>query len=147
MGPHFLNHLFAPQSIVVIGASETPNTVGTVVFRNLLGDGFKGELYPVNPKHDEVQNKKSFSQIGDISHKVDLAIIATPAHSVPDIIRQCGRCYRNPGAGGVDSDRVCGPGLRRRGHRLSQQTHGPDGSRSNSVKPLVDGAHDGVHIR
>ena len=90
MGPHFLNHLFAPQSIAVIGASERPNTVGTVVFRNLLGDGFKGELYPVNPKHDEVQNKKSFSQIGDISHKVDLAIIATPAHSVPDIIRQCG---------------------------------------------------------
>ena len=90
MGPHYLDHLLTPRSIAVIGASERPDTVGTVVFRNLMEGGFNGELYPINPKHQEVQNKKSFKQIGDISQKIDLVVIATPANTVPDIVRQCG---------------------------------------------------------
>lgn len=90
MGPHYLNHLFSPKSIAVFGASDRSNSVGAIVFRNLLTGGFKGELYPVNMKHQQVQEKKAYQQISDIGQTVDLAVIATPATSVPDIIRQCG---------------------------------------------------------
>lgn len=90
MGPHYLNHLFSPASVAVIGASERETAVGTIVFRNLLQSGFKGECYPVNLKHDEVQKKRVYRQVGDIPGKTDLAVIATPATTVPDIIRQCG---------------------------------------------------------
>ncbi|MFW2374220.1 MAG: GNAT family N-acetyltransferase [Gammaproteobacteria bacterium] len=90
MGPHYLDHLFSPKSIAVFGASDRNNSVGSVVFRNLLTGGFKGKLYPINLKHQEVQGVKAYHLISDIGKNVDLAVIATPAASVPDIIRQCG---------------------------------------------------------
>ncbi len=90
MGPHYLDHLFSPRSIAVFGASDRSNSVGAIVFRNLLSGGYKGKLYPINLKHLRVQNKKAYHQISDIGKPVDLAVIATPAASVPDIIRQCG---------------------------------------------------------
>ena len=54
MGQHYLDRLFAPHSVAVFGASEKPDTVGTLVFRNLLAGGFSGELYAINPKHERV---------------------------------------------------------------------------------------------
>lgn len=90
MGPHYLNHLFAPKSIAVFGASDRVNSVGNIVFRNLLEGGYKGGLYPVNPKHGKVQDRTAYSDIAAIGKPVDLAVIATPAPVVPEIIRQCG---------------------------------------------------------
>lgn len=90
MGSHYLDHLFSPRSIAVFGASDRSNSVGAIVFHNLLTGGFKGRLYPVNLKHKQVQGIKAYHQISKIGKAVDLAVIATPAASVPDIIRQCG---------------------------------------------------------
>ncbi|MCW8957022.1 MAG: bifunctional acetate--CoA ligase family protein/GNAT family N-acetyltransferase [Gammaproteobacteria bacterium] len=90
MGRHYLDKLFSPSSIAVFGASDRSHSVGSIVFHNLLTGGFKGKLYPVNPKHKLIQEKQAYHNISDIGETIDLAVIATPASSVPDIIRQCG---------------------------------------------------------
>jgi len=90
MGPHYLDRLFAPRAIAVFGASDRAGSVGNIVFRNLLEGGFGGQLFAINPKHRKVQKHKSYPDIDAIGHPIDLAVIATPAASVPDIIRQCG---------------------------------------------------------
>jgi len=90
MGPHHLDTLFSPRSIAVFGASEKPDSIGTRVFQNLIQAGFKGELYPVNPGHKSVQGRPCVSRIGDIEQAVDLAVITSPAKTVPGIIRECG---------------------------------------------------------
>ncbi len=90
MGPHYLDRLFAPRAIAVFGASERSGSVGTLVFRNLLQGGFGGTLYAINPKYDRVQDKLCYPDIEHVRAPVDLAVIATPAPIVPDIIRRCG---------------------------------------------------------
>ena len=90
MGPHYLDRLFNPRAVAVFGASERPDSVGTRVFQNLLAGGFKGEIFAVNPKHPEVQGRKSHPSIRELSAPVDLAIVATPARTVPEIVYQCG---------------------------------------------------------
>lgn len=90
MGPHYLNRLFAPRSIAVFGASDRAGSVGSILFRNLREGGFKGRLYPVNPKHRKVQDQPAFRNLAAIGKPVDLAVIATPATSVPGIIAECG---------------------------------------------------------
>ena len=87
---HYLDRLFTPESIAVFGASEKANTVGSIVFDNLLTGGFEGQVYPVNPKYDELRGEKCYRSIDTIRDSVDLAVIATPAKTVPGIIRQCG---------------------------------------------------------
>ena len=59
MGKHYLSTLFAPKSVAVFGASDRPDSVGQIVFRNMLESGFQGELYPINPKNPEVQAKRA----------------------------------------------------------------------------------------
>jgi len=83
--------MFSPKSIAVFGASNRPNAVGTIVFKNLLRDGFKGGLYPINLNHTRVQRRKAYKTITDIGKPVDLAVVATPAATVPEIIHQCGQ--------------------------------------------------------
>lgn len=89
MNTHYLTPLFEPQSIAVFGASERPESVGTRVFANLLAAGFKGPLYAINPKHQLVQGQPCFPGIEVIGKPVDLAVVATPAATVPDILEQC----------------------------------------------------------
>lgn len=91
MGSHYLNKLFSPSSIAVIGASDRPDAVGQVVFRNLLEGGYRGQLYAVNAARQTVQGQKSYASVLDIEKPVDLAIICTPATSIPDIIEACGK--------------------------------------------------------
>ncbi|WP_133128415.1 bifunctional acetate--CoA ligase family protein/GNAT family N-acetyltransferase [Legionella nagasakiensis] len=90
MNSHDLSGFFKPHSIVVIGASEREHSVGMKLFSNLLKDGFAGPLYAVNPKHNSIQGKPCFPSLKDLKEKVDLAVIATPASAVPDIIAECG---------------------------------------------------------
>jgi acetyltransferase len=89
MNPRQLHTLFNPKSIAVIGASDTPGHVGYALFRNLITNGFSGCVYPVNNKLQIVQGTEAFANIGAVPKKVDLAIIATPAGSVPDILSEC----------------------------------------------------------
>lgn len=91
MSQHYLNPLFSPRSVAVIGASNRPNSVGAVVFANLFTGGYQGKLYAVNPKHTEIQGQPAFASIDKIGEQVDLVVIATPAATVPDIIEACGK--------------------------------------------------------
>jgi acetyltransferase len=90
MQSHYLTPLFSPKSIAMFGASERKNSVGEVVFRNLTTSGFKGEIYPINPKHDKVQGLKAYKSIEDVDRAVDLAVVATPAKTIPAIVQACG---------------------------------------------------------
>ncbi|MGC2164912.1 MAG: bifunctional acetate--CoA ligase family protein/GNAT family N-acetyltransferase [Gallionella sp.] len=90
MGKHYLNTLFSPKSVAVFGASDRPDSVGQIVFQNMLGSGFKGSLYPVNANHTEVQGRRAYATIAEISDTVELVVIATPPHTVPAIIESCG---------------------------------------------------------
>lgn len=90
MGWHDLRHLIEPQSIAVFGASERADSVGGRVYENLLSGGFGGSVFAVNPKHQRVLDRPCYAAVGDIRQPVDLAVIATPAATVPGIIRECG---------------------------------------------------------
>ncbi|WP_047552753.1 bifunctional acetate--CoA ligase family protein/GNAT family N-acetyltransferase [Methylotenera sp. G11] len=91
MGQHYLKPLFAPKSVAVFGASDQTDSVGKIVFHNMLQSGYQGALYPINPNHPKIQGHQSYASIAQIPEPVDLAIIATPPHSVPDIIEECGK--------------------------------------------------------
>jgi acetyltransferase len=88
---HYLAHLFEPASIAVIGASERPGAVGTVLLSNLVAAGFTGTLQAVNPKYASVQGVKCYPDVAHLPAPVDLAVIATPAAGVPQLITACGR--------------------------------------------------------
>lgn len=91
MASHYLSTLFEPSSIAVIGASARETSVGRRVFKNLLSAGFNGKIHAVNPKHTSVLSKPCVASILDIKDHVDLAVIATPAKTIPNIITQCGK--------------------------------------------------------
>ena len=78
---------FRPRTVALIGASESPDSVGAALAQNLLGfgDGF----FPVNPRRKSVLGRPAFARIGEVPRKVDLAVIATPAESVAGIVREC----------------------------------------------------------
>src|SRR5690606_26101531 len=82
--------ILEPESIALVGASDRPGSLGTVVLRNLLDAGFAGEIYPVNPKHKSVQGRRCYARVGDIGRPVDLALIVAPARVVPGVLRECG---------------------------------------------------------
>ena len=91
MGQHYLRPLFAPKSVAVFGASDRIDSIGQIVFQNMLQSGFQGALYPINPKNPEVQGCKAYSSIAQINAPVELAVIATPPQTVPGIIEECGQ--------------------------------------------------------
>jgi acetyltransferase len=84
-----LDAMFAPGSVAVIGATSRPGTVGRAVLENLLRGKFQGKVYAVNAKHPEVLGLKTYASIRDIPGHVDLAIVATPAATVPQLIGEC----------------------------------------------------------
>lgn len=90
MGPHHLDALFSPQSVAVFGASEKEGGVGSRIFLNMIQAGYRGELYPVNPKHEEIHGYRCYKNLAEVDSPVELAIIATPASTVLDIMRSCG---------------------------------------------------------
>ena len=90
MGPHYLNCFFAPKSVAIVGASEREDSVGQRLLLNMQEAGFKGRLYPVNNKHDELLGLKAYRDIDAIPDALELVVIATPAATVPGIVRQCG---------------------------------------------------------
>lgn len=82
-----LNTIFFPKSVAIIGASEKENSVGRTLVNNIAS--FKGKVFFVNPKHDQILGRKSYPSILKIGELIDLAIIAVPAPLVPKIIEEC----------------------------------------------------------
>jgi len=87
---HYLAPLFEPESVAVIGASERPGSIGDVLVRNLRAAKYAGKLYAVNLRHSSVHGVRCHRTIGNVPRRVDLAVIATPAATVPEVIGQCG---------------------------------------------------------
>ncbi len=87
---HPLDPLFRPKSVVIVGASKTPGKIGHALLTNVLRYGFKGPVYPVNPKYDEIEDLKCYPTVLDIPGEIDLVIVAIPAESVPKVIGEIG---------------------------------------------------------
>lgn len=84
-----LDVIFSPKSVAVIGATETANSVGRTLLWNLVSTPFGGTVFPVNPKRSSVRGIKAYPTIKDVPEKVDLAVVVTPAPTVPSVIGQC----------------------------------------------------------
>ena len=91
MGADNLDKIFRPKSIAVIGASNTVGSAGYRIFRNLIGSGWQGIAYPVNPGKESIQGVQAYPTVFEIPRIVDLAIIATPAKTVKEVLEQCGK--------------------------------------------------------
>lgn len=85
-----LSHVFAPKSVAVVGASNRPGSVGSVVLGNILKGGFEGEVWPVNPKYAELNGRRCYAAVKDIPSVPDLAVIMTPPETVPGLIAELG---------------------------------------------------------
>lgn len=119
--PRALDHVFKPRSAAVIGASGREGSVGRAVLSNLCVPRLEGKIYPVNPQHPEVLGLRSYPSIGKVPDVVDLAVIATPAPTVPAIVGECVDA-------GVKAAIVISAGFRERGpegqaleHQIAQQ--------------------------
>ncbi|MFH0848481.1 MAG: GNAT family N-acetyltransferase [archaeon] len=86
-----LRKIFDPKSVAVIGASDREGSIGATILKNMTTFGFKGPVYPVNPRKPELMGLRAYAAVSEIPGEVDLAIIATPAATVPDIVEECGR--------------------------------------------------------
>ncbi|MEJ2118026.1 MAG: CoA-binding protein, partial [Alphaproteobacteria bacterium] len=85
-----LDSAFRPQSIVLVGASERPNSVGHTLMQNLIKGGFTGPIYFINPRHKTLGGKQCYASPKDLPEAPDLAVIATPAETVPGVIAELG---------------------------------------------------------
>lgn len=90
MGIKQLSSIFRPQRIALIGVPADPETVGGLTLRNLVGGGFRGVVYPVNPKYEAVLGIPCFPSVKSLPKTPDLAVITTNAAAVPQIVEECG---------------------------------------------------------
>jgi acetyltransferase len=86
---HSLDPIFEPRSVAVVGATVTPGAVGSILMRNLLENPFGGVVYPVNPKRHAVHGVHCYPSLAALPKPVDLAVVATPAATVPGVVKEC----------------------------------------------------------
>lgn len=87
--PRPLDALFRPERVAVIGATEREGSVGRTVLENLLDGRFQGSVFPVNPTHPQILGRTAYPNIVAAPGPVDLAVVVTPAATVPDVIGEC----------------------------------------------------------
>ena len=114
--PQPLDVFFSPKSVALIGATENPGSVGRTILWNLMASPFGGAVFPVNPKRSSVLGVKAYKSIEEVPEQVDLAIIVTPAPSVPNLTRECAEAgvkgavvisagFKETGPAGVELER------------------------------------------
>ncbi len=84
-----LKSIFAPKNVAVIGATEKEGSVGRTILWNLISSPFGGAVFPINPKRPSLLGIKAYPSIKDVPDQIDLAVIVTPATSIPDLITEC----------------------------------------------------------
>src|SRR5688500_9353913 len=84
-----LDAIFAPRNVAIIGATETAGSVGRTVLWNLISNPFGGTVSPVNPKRPSVLGIRAYPSVSALPEKVDLAVIVTPAATVPKLVAEC----------------------------------------------------------
>ncbi|HEU0023106.1 MAG TPA: CoA-binding protein, partial [Thermoleophilaceae bacterium] len=103
-----LDKLFTPTRVAVVGAGTERTGVGHLVLGNLLEGGFEGVVYPVNPAREAVHGVQAYANVGDTPETPDLAVVCTPAETVPDVVQACGEA-------GVPAVAVLSAGFRETG--------------------------------
>lgn len=122
-----LHALFAPRSVALVGATDREGSVGRALLENL--SGFGGELYPVNARRSEVLGRRAWPSLTAVGRSIDLAVIATPAATMPEVIRECAACgvkgaviisagFKETGPGGSELERRVLAEARKAGVRL-----------------------------
>src|SRR5512139_3380199 len=75
--------------VALVGATEKPGSVGRTILWNLISTPFGGTVYPINPKRPNVLGIRAYPSVAAVPEKVDLAVVVTPAKTIPGIIREC----------------------------------------------------------
>ena len=86
-----LNAFFTPQSVAVIGAAREPGKLGYGVLSNILNYKYSGQVYPINPKAEDILGLKCYPSVLDVPDPVELAVIVVPNKFVPQVIEECGK--------------------------------------------------------
>ena len=86
-----MEKIFYPESVVVVGVSESEDNLGKDIIANLVNFGYIGEIYAVGPKGGNIMGHKIYTSVLDLPAAADLAVILTPARFIPEIITQCGK--------------------------------------------------------
>src|SRR3977135_2533601 len=92
-----MNRIMQPKAVAVIGASAEDGKIGNSVMKNLINGGYKGEIYPIHPKADEIMGKKAYKSVKDVPGVIDTAVFAIPAKFVAGAPIECGE-KKIPGA-------------------------------------------------
>jgi len=92
-----MNRIMRPKAVAVIGASAEDGKIGNSVMKNLINGGYKGEIYPIHPKADEILGYKAYRSVRDVPGEIDTAIFAIPAKLVAGALTECGE-KKIPGA-------------------------------------------------
>ena len=85
-----MKEFFYPKSVAVIGVSSKPTNLGRNIVRNMIEFGFDGIVYAVGPRGGMIETRRIYKSVGDIPDHIDLAIVMTPAATVPGILEECG---------------------------------------------------------
>jgi acetyltransferase len=91
MGTINLDKIFNPQSVAIIGASDVEGSVGYAIVKNFSQQGYTGKVYLVNPRKPAILGVKTYAAVTQIPEPIDLAMIATPAKFVPEVVEECGK--------------------------------------------------------
>ncbi|QUS39337.1 CoA-binding protein [Tardiphaga alba] len=92
-----MNRIMQPKAVAVIGASAEDGKIGNSVMKNLINGGYKGQIYPIHPKADEIMGLKAYKSVKDVAGEIDTAVFAIPAKFVAAALTECGE-KKIPGA-------------------------------------------------
>jgi acetyl coenzyme A synthetase (ADP forming)-like protein len=85
-----MNRIMKPKAVAVIGASAENGKIGNSVMKNLINGGYRGEIYPIHPKAQEIMGKKVYKSVKDVPGEIDIAVFAIPASLVAPALVECG---------------------------------------------------------
>ncbi len=85
-----ISYFFNPKSIAVVGASATSGKVGNTVLNSIINSGYKGKIYPINPRSDEILGHEAYKSVKDVADDIDIAIFVIPGKFCCDVARECG---------------------------------------------------------
>ncbi|NNU43414.1 acetate--CoA ligase family protein [Ramlibacter montanisoli] len=85
-----MKRIMQPKAVAVVGASNEAGKIGNSVMKNLINGGYKGKIYPINPKDPEVMGLKAYKSVKDVPDEIDTAVFAVPAKFVASALKECG---------------------------------------------------------
>jgi acetate---CoA ligase (ADP-forming) len=126
---NILSSFFNAKGVALVGASASPSKLSHGILRNLMQYGYQGQIYPVNPKADEILGLRSYPDIASVPDPVDLAVIVVPSNAAPEVIEACGQRgikaaiiisggFKEVGAEGAALERECAATAQRYGMRM-----------------------------